>query len=95
MKQNRRQLDVEFKARVALEAVREQQTVNEIAARFKVHPSQIFAWKKQLLGNAVRAFLAGGEVPVEAGPTKEELLKKVGELTLQVDFLANGLRRYR
>jgi hypothetical protein len=47
------------------------------------------------LGNAVRAFLAGGEVPVEAGPTKEELLKKVGELTLQVDFLANGLRRYR
>lgn len=95
MKQNRRQLDVEFKARVALEAVREQQTVNEIAARFKVHPSQIFAWKKQLLANAVRAFLAGAEVPVETGPSKEELLKKVGELTLQCDFLANGLRRYR
>ena len=95
MKQNRRQLGAEFKARVALEAVREQQTVSEIAARFKVHPSQIWNWKKHLVDNAVRAFVANGEAPADTGPTKEELLKKVGELTLQCDFLSNGLRRYR
>jgi transposase-like protein len=95
MKRKRKQLGVDFKATVALEAVREQQTVAELSAKYKVHQSQIWGWKKQLLENAARAFERSGEVAGEDGPTKEDLLRKVGELTLQCDFLAGGLRRYR
>jgi transposase len=68
--------------------------VPELAARFGVHPGQIYAWKRLLLENAASAF-AEGKPSAEPGPGREELLKKVGELTMERDFLANGLRRFR
>ena len=95
MKDKRKKLGPEMKASVALAALKEDATAAELSTRFGVHQSQIFKWKRQLIDNAALAFVSAGEVPAEDGPSKEELLRKIGELTVERDFLANGLRRFR
>ncbi len=81
----RRKIDVALKAKIALEAVREQAPVADLARRYGVYPNQIYSWKKQLLENAVRAFDAGVGRDAEAD---RELHAKIGQLTVERDFLA-------
>src|SRR6516165_743079 len=59
MKKTRRKIDAALKAKIALEALREQSTVTDLAQRYQVHVNQIYAWKKQLQAQAVRAVDAG------------------------------------
>ena len=80
-----------FKAKVALAAMMEQATIAQLARKYAVHPNQITKWKRLLLDGAVRVF-EDGPAP-EADHDREELLRKIGELTLERDFLERGLRR--
>ena len=84
-----------FKAKVALAAVSEQQTVPEISRRFGVHANQVYKWKRELIEKAAGVFEPGGGGTEPGSPRESELLQKIGELTVERDFLSDGLERIR
>ena len=93
-RKNMRRYDPDFKARVALEAAQEQESLAQISQRYGVHPVLVGQWKKQLLARAADAFRREGAGD-DGERVRDELLKKIGELTVERDFLARGLRRSR
>ncbi len=81
-----------FKAKVALAALQEQESMAEISRRYKVHVNMVYKWKRLLVEKAAQAFEA--EVGDGRALQREgELLKKIGELTVERDFLSKGLVR--
>ena len=95
MKKAKRKIDAALKAKIALEALREQSTVADLAQRYQVHPNQIYAWKKQLQRHAARAFdpKVGQEVEAQAEREIERLHAKIGQLTVENDFFGKRFGR--
>ena len=92
MTKARKKFDATFKAKTALEALREDATVPELARRHGVHPNQIYGWKKQVLDNVASLFERGA-IATNVGEEARErelatLYAKIGELTVERDFMA-------
>lgn len=91
MGRKRRVFSSSFKAKVALEAIRGHRTISELAAKHKLHATQINLWKKQLLEGAEDVFEAGSGQKSKAGehdePQVAELYEQIGRLKVQLEWL--------
>jgi transposase len=90
----RRRFTAEFKAKVALEAIRGERTISELATKYQLHPNQITQWKRQAIENLAKAFddkATDAQVGREAEVTK--LHAKIGQLVVERDFLAKAFDR--
>lgn len=92
MKKSRRKFSNKFKAQVAIEALKERESLPELAKRFEIHPSQISAWKRAFLNGSENAF---GDKPVSEEPTvdTEKLYQRIGELEMEKAFLKKSLKK--
>jgi transposase-like protein len=92
MRRPRRNHTAAFKAKVAIAALKGDQTMTVLAEKFDVHPNQITQWKTQLLENASGVFTSVGEKQA-ASPNLKDLHAKIGQQALEIDFLAGALGR--
>ncbi|APA87305.1 IS3 family transposase [Paraburkholderia sprentiae WSM5005] len=92
-KRTRRTHSAAFKAKVAMAAVKGERTLAELEQQFDAHPNQITEWKRQLQERAADAFGAGGTAPSEPQVDLKELHAKIGQLTLENDFLGGTLNQ--
>ena len=93
MRRKRRTHKPEFKAKVAMTAIQGELTMAEMVKKFDVHANQITEWKKQLLGGATGVFGDAVSKTEESEETIQELHAKIGQLTMENDFLERGLER--
>jgi len=90
----RRRFTPDFKAKVALEALRGDKTIQEIAGRHKVHPNQVSTWKRQAMDGLGDVFSNGADHARRDRESEiHDLHAKIGQLTVERDFLAKGLKR--
>jgi putative transposase len=84
----RKQYSADQKAKIALTAIKGQQTVNEIAGDFGVHPTQVAQWKKQLLTEAPQVFASGRDRKAEdTDALSARLYQEIGQLKMELDWL--------
>ena len=96
MKRNRKQYSPDFKAKVAMEAIKGQETIAELAIRFEIHPTQITKWKRELIAGAGNIFGAdpNKKIKDEKGLINQ-LYQQIGQLKVEKDFLEKGLERWK
>ena len=93
MKTTRRKFTAKFKAQVAIEAIKERESLADLAKRFEIHPVQITTWKREFLERADLAFGGPSDAPklTALETERDDLYRKVGELEMQRDFLKKTL----
>jgi transposase-like protein len=92
----RRTYDDNFKARVALEAIKGEKTISELAGQYEVHPNQIIQWKKRLLENVTDVFSKKKDSQIdEQEKLIEELYKKIGQQNIELEFLKKKYRQLK
>jgi transposase-like protein len=94
MKKTRRKFTSGFKARVAIEAIKERYTLSELSEKFEIHPTQITKWKKDFLENASSVFETSGKKDDEGDIVDvDQLFSKIGRLEIERDFLKKSLKK--
>jgi transposase len=93
MIKKRKQYSPEFKAKVALAALKNEESTAELAAKYEVHPTMIANWKRELIDGAAELFDIGQKVKKQHNHTVDELYRQIGQLKVENDFLAKGLGR--
>lgn len=94
MKKNRRKFSNEFKTKVAIEALKERQTISELAKKFELHPNQISRWKQQFLDNASSVFETEKKSKTaEKQVDTDKLYRKIGQLEMDNEFLKKSINR--
>jgi transposase-like protein len=94
MKRSRRKFTTAFKVKVVLEALKERQTLSELAVKYEVHASQISAWKGEVLQNMEQVFRAGKKKKTsEAVIDTEQLYAKIGKLEMENELLKKSLAK--
>ena len=88
----RRNHSAAFKAKVALEALKGERTIAEVAQRHDVHPNQVTEWRRQLLERAADVF-GGASTPAQPPVDLKALHAKIGQLALENDFLESALTK--
>jgi transposase len=91
MSNKRKRYNPEFKAKVALAAFKNEETMSELAARFGIHPTMIAAWKRALLDGAANIFDKNQKAKKETDKQVDELFQKIGKLQVERDFLSKKL----
>jgi len=91
MSNKRKRYNPEFKAKVALAAIKNEETMSELAARFGVHPTMITSWKRTLLDGASDIFDKGQKSRKQTEEHVDELYKQIGRLQVERDFLSKKL----
>ena len=88
MKRTRRKFTSTFKTKVVLEALKERNTIQQLAVKFNVHPNQITTWKREFLENADKAFAGDSHgSSTESEQEKDELYKQIGQLQVEINWL--------
>ena len=96
--EKRRNFTPQQKAQIVIEVLREEKTLNEIAAQYEIHPNQLSRWKTEFLNNAARAFSKETDevekVKQQHEDEKDELLKQIGQLSYEVAWLKKKSNRF-
>jgi len=90
MEKSRRTFTAEFKAKIAIEAIKENKTISELAQIYQVHPNLITHWKRDFLANAGKVFDSGKDESSEIKKLKkenEELIHQIGQLSVDINWL--------
>ena len=87
MKRTRRKLSASFKTQVVLEALKERQTLSELAQKYELHPNQISAWKQEFLSKADNVFDKGKDGTEDLLKQKEDMLRQIGEMKMEKEWL--------
>lgn len=92
-KQTRRKFSADLKAKVALEAIKNQKTLAQLSEQFEVNPITISNWKAEFLENAASVFSGQVAVKTEDSPEVERLYAQIGQLKVELDFLKKSARK--